>query len=540
MNIPNGFDNGAKGARSIRRRLLTTELAAAVLLTISLSPAVLMGAAEGGTSCENLTTLSLPHTTITLAQSVPAGEFTLPPPANAPPGHTEPPIKDLPRFCRVAATASPTSDSVIKFEVWMPAANWNGKFQGVGNGGWAGKISYGALAAGLRSNYATASTDTGHEGNGEDASFAFGHPEKLVDFAERSVHEMTVQAKALIAAYYGAAPRYSYWNGCSSGGRQGLVEAQRYPRDYNGIAAGAPANYWTHLMFATLWPAQADLIDPASYIPPNKYGLIQRAAFAVCDALDGVKDGIIEDPTRCHFDPGVLACKGANAAECLTPPQVKAARMIYAGPTNPRTRRQVFPGLEPGSESGWKAEAGGPQPFPIGQSYFQYVLFKNPQWDFRDLNYDQDVALADKADHGLLNAINPDLKAFRDTGGKLLLYHGWIDSSIAPGNSVSYYQSVLTFLGGQEKTQSFFRLFMVPGMGHCGGGPGPSVFDRVSVLEQWVEHGTAPDKIIAAHRTKDVEDMTRPLCPYPEVARWKGSGSTHNAANFVCVRKDQQ
>jgi len=393
----------SRGSRDWRNSHRAVLLAA--LFTVLLTSGAMAATPAGTAFCESLATLSLPHTTITLAKYVPAGEFTAPPPPNAPSGYSEAPLKNLPGFCRVAATTSPTSDSVIRFEVWMPATNWNGKFQGVGNGGWAGRISYDAMAG---PGYAVASTDTGHEGNGGDASFAFGHPEKLVDFAERSVHEMTVQAKALIAAYYGKAPQYSYWNGCSSGGRQGLVEAQRYPHDYNGIAAGAPANYWTHLMFACLWPAKADLINPSSYIPPNKYELIHRAAFAACDALDGVADQVITDPTRCRFDPGVLTCKGADAADCLTAPQVEAARMIYAGPTNPRTGQQVFLGLEPGSESGWKAEAGGPRPFIIPLTYFQYVLFKNPQWDYRILNYDQDVALADKVDGGLLNAINPD------------------------------------------------------------------------------------------------------------------------------------
>jgi feruloyl esterase len=417
----------------------------------------------------------------------------------------------------------------------MPVANWNGKFEGVGNGGWAGNISYDAMAMALRQGYATASTNTGHDGAGGDASFVAGHPEKLVDFAERSVHEMTVQGKAIAAAYYGTAPRLSYWSGCSSGGRQGLVEAQRYPHDYNAIAAGAPANYWTHLMFAGMWPATADLIDPASYIPPSKYGLINKAALAACDAVDGVADGIITDPTRCHFDPGVLACKSSDAADCLTQPQVEAARKIYAGPRNPRTGQQIFPGLEPGSELGWKAKAGGPEPFAITLSYFRYVLFKNPQWDFRSLNYDHDVALVDRTHGRLMNAINPNLQPFRASGGKLLLYHGWIDNLIAPRESVNYYKSVVATMGGKSRTDGFFRLFMVPGMGHCGGGPGPSTFDRVGVLEQWVEHGVAPDKIVATRNNRDLPAMTRPLCPYPEVPQWKGSGSTNDAGNFVCA-----
>ncbi|MGD1101834.1 MAG: tannase/feruloyl esterase family alpha/beta hydrolase [Terriglobia bacterium] len=495
-------------------------------------------AAPAATSCESLATLSLPHTTITLAKSVPAGEFTPPPPPNAPAGYSEAPLENLPGFCRVAATASPSSDSIIKFEVWMPATDWNGRFQAVGNGGWAGRISYGGLGAALQHHYATASTDTGHEGG--DARFAIGHPEKMIDFGYRAIHETTVQAKAIIAAYYGAGPRWSYWNGCSTGGRQGLMEAQRFPRDYHGIAAGAPAAYRTHLLFASMWIAKATLEDPASYIPPSKYPLIHAAALQACDALDGVADGIIDDPTRCHFDPAVLTCRGSDAPDCLTPAQVEAARLIYSSATNPRTGEQIFPALEPGSELGWRDHAGGPQPRDISASYFRDVLFKNPQWDFRNIDFDADVTLADQEDRGVNNAINPDLGPFQLAGGKLLLYHGWSDNLIAPLGTVNYYQDVVATMGGAEQTASFARLFMVPGMGHCSGGPGTDLFDKVGVLEQWVEHGTAPDKIIAAHRTKGVEDMTRPLCPYPEVAKWKGPGSTNAAANFVCVMKDKQ
>jgi feruloyl esterase len=318
------------------------------------------------------------------------------------------------------------------------------------------------------------------------------------------------------------------------------MEAQRFPNDYIGIADGAPAAYRTHLMFASIWIAKATLVDPASYIPPDKYPVIHAAALRACDALDGVTDGIINDPTRCHFDPAVLTCKGSDAPDCLTPGQVEAAHKIYTSATNPRTGKPIHPPLEPGSELGWRDHAGGPGPRPAALSYFRDVLFKDPNWDFRTLNFDSDVTLADKQDAGTINTINPDLRPFRKAGGKLLLYHGWSDPILAPLGTVNYYQSVVTTMGGAEKTASFARLFMMPGMGHCGGGPGPDTFDKVGVLEQWVEHNTAPDKIIAAHRTKDVVDMTRPLCPYPEVAQWKGFGNTNDAANFVCAMPELQ
>ncbi len=520
-------------SREPNYKTLIFKLAFAAVVAISSAPGVL-ASSEGNGTCESLATISLPHTTVTLAQQVPAGSFTPPAPLKTPNVSPVKPIEGLPAFCRVAATARPAEDSEIKFEVWMPVADWNGKFEGVGNGGWAGTISYGAMAA-LRQGFATASTNTGHDGAGTDASFAAGHPEKLIDFGYRAVHEMTEQAKAITSAYYHSPPRFAYWNGCSTGGRQALMEAQRFPQDYNGIAVGAPANYWTHLRFGSMWPATADLVDPASYIPPAKYPVINRAALAACDRLDGVKDGIISDPLRCHFDPGAIACRGADAADCLTAPQVVAARKIYAGPRNPRTGRQIFPGLEPGSELGWKSEAGGPEPFPNGLTYFRFVLFKDPQWDFRKLDYDRDLILVERTHGAIMNAIDPHLQPFKSRGGKLLLYHGWADNLIAPRNSVNYYQSVLDAMGGKSQTDGFFRLFMVPGMGHCGGGPGPSTFDGVAVLEQWVEHSKVPDQIVATHSEKGHPDMSRPLCPYPQVAKWKGSGSTNDAANFVCT-----
>jgi tannase/feruloyl esterase len=501
--------------------------------------AVLLAASIGGRTldaappCESLASMTLPNTTITLARFVEAGGFTPPAPAGAPAATpTRQALRDLPAFCRIAATLKPSSDSEIKVEIWMPLSGWNGKFEAVGNGGWAGTISYPALAAALRRGYATASTDTGHAGDGGDGSFAFNHPEKLADFAYRAVHQMTVQAKAVVDKHYGNAPRLSYWNGCSTGGRQGLKEAQKYPADYDGIIAGAPANYMTHLATQSLWVANATLKDPASFIPREKYAAIHRAVVAACDALDGVKDGVLEDPTRCHFDPKALQCSGPDAPTCLTAPQVEAVRKIYGAVKNPRTGVEVFPGLEPGSELGWSALAGGPAPFSISTDQFKYVVFKNHDWDYKTLDFDKDVALADRMDDGLVNATDPNLKAFFTRGGKLLMYHGWSDQLIAPRNSINYYQSVANGLGGAGKVADSIRLFMVPGMAHCAGGDGTSTFDSVTALEQWVEQKKTPLQIPASHMTNGVTDRTRPLCPYPMVAAYKGAGSTDDAAKF--------
>ena len=479
----------------------------AVFLATVLSAAPLVAA-----SCESLASLALPDTTITSAQTV----------ADS---------KGLPPYCRVAATLKPSSDSDIKIEVWMPESGWNGKFQAVGNGGWSGSIATPALAAGVKRGYATASTNTGHEGTS--AQFALGHPEKLTDYAFRAVHEMTVKSKVIVAAYYGSGAKLSYWNGCSAGGKQGLKEAQRYPEDFDAIIAGAPANNWTGRATHALWIAQAVHSDEASYIPPSKYGLIHNAALEACDGRDGVKDGIVDDPTRCSFDPKVLECKGADSAACLTTAQVEAARRIYSGVSNPRTKALIFPGLEPGSEMGWAVMAG-PQAFGIAQEHFKYVVFKDPSWDYRTLNFDSDIALAEKIDGGTINAMDPNLKPFIAHGGKLLQYHGWNDWQIAPLNSVNYYKSVEDKLGGAAKVRDSYRLFMVPGMGHCGGSDGTSSFDMLSAMEQWVEKGKAPDQVLASRVKEGVVDRTRPLCPYPQVAVYKGSGSTDEAANFSC------
>jgi feruloyl esterase len=505
-----------------------------VLAAASASPAL-------AATCESLAATQLPQATITRAETVAAGAFTAPDAGRGRGGAN--PYKDLPAFCRVAATLTPSSDSDIKVEVWMPASaggsggpasGWNGKFQAVGNGGWAGVISYSAMADALRAGYATASTDTGHVGGR--GTFALDHPEKLIDFSWRSEHEMTVKAKALIQAFYASAPKLSYWNGCSTGGRQGLKEAQMFPDDYDGIIAGAPANRTA----ISLWIADAVLKDPASYIPPEKYPVIHQAALAACDNTDGLKDGLIDDPRACRFDPAVLLCKSADGPSCLTASQVAAAKKIYSPAINPRTGAELFSSLVPGTELGWAVQARGPEPSANIYDQYRYVVFKDANWDWKTFDFDKDAARGDRPENLIMNATSPDMKAFFSHGGKLLLYHGWSDPQVPTLNTIKYYDSVLKNLGSAGNAADRVRLFLAPGMGHCGGGEGPNVFDKVGPLEQWVEHGKAPDALVASHVTDGKVDRTRPLCPYPQVARHKGTGSIDDAANFTCAASSRK
>ena len=498
-----------------------------MLCTVSLL--VCLGTAPAfGSPCETVAALKLKDATITMAQLVPAGGFAAPGERQAGTRAVDP-YKGLPEFCRVAATLVPSSDSDIKVEIWLPASGWNGKFQAVGNGGWAGAISYSAMADAIRGGYASASTDTGHVGGR--GTFALDHPEKLVDFAWRSEHEMTVAAKAVIASFYGSAPRLSYWNGCSTGGRQGLKEAQKFPADYDGIIAGAPANRTA----ISLWIADAVLKDPASYIPPGKYSTIHQAAIAACDERDGLKDGLIDDPTKCGFDPNVLLCKGADGPSCLTAPQVGAARKIYSPAVNPRTKQELFSSLVPGTELGWGVQAAGPEPSANIYDQYRYVVFKDANWDWKTFNFDSDVMRGDLPDNVIMNATDPNMRAFFAHGGKLLLYHGWSDPNVPTLNTIKYYKSVVENLGGASKASGSVRLFLAPGMGHCGGGEGPNVFDKIGALERWVEKGQAPDQFTASHLTDGKVDRTRPLCPYPQVARYNGTGSIDDAASFACA-----
>lgn len=480
-------------------------------------------------SCESLSSMTLPNTSITVAQMVPAGGFTL---AGTGPAAVQL-FNRLPAFCRVAATLAPSVDSDIKIEVWLPAASWNGKFQAVGNGGWAGTLSYAALASALQEGYATASTDTGHTGG--NAAFAIGHPEKVIDFAYRAVHQMAVQSKAIIGTFYGRAPRFWYWTGCSTGGRQGLMEAQRYPEDFDGIIAGAPANNQTQLCAWRLAAEAKVLQEPASVVPRAKLSLINTAVLAACDALDGVADGLLTDPHQCHFDPGTLLCHGADGDNCLTAPQVASVRMGYA-PLNRKTGELIYPGLVPGGETGWAMLTGtNPEPGGIDVGMFRYVAHENPAWDWRTFDVDRDTDLIDKK-AGFIDATSPDLSTFRARGGKLLVYHGWNDGgsggAISPQNTVNYYSNVSARLGPHQ--QDWLRLFMVPGMAHCGGGPGPNQVNWIAALERWRESGIAPDQLVASRVNDNRVDMTRPICPYPQNAQYSGVGSTNDAANFAC------
>jgi len=515
--------------------------------------ASLVAASLTAATCDSLADLKLPNTTITSAKTIAAGSFT-PPPGSARSPFGSASFKKLPDFCRVEGVLQPSSDSHIEFEVWLPAFGWNGKIHGEGNGGFAGSINYSALAESVLNGYASSSTDTGHKGDGADARWALGHPEKIVDFGYRAIHETAEKTKAIVRTFYGEDVKHSYFSSCSNGGRQALMEAQRYPADYDGIISGAPAASFTHIIASFIWDLQAAEVDPASYIPAGKYAAIDAAVVAACDARDGVKDGVIDDPAKCGFKPAMLLCNGAESDDCLTQPQIIALEKIYAGPRNSQGE-QIYPGFLPGGQSGqagWPLWVSGAAPGKSLQYAFATqgganLIYQNAAWDFRAYNFDRDVKIADDTMGGRLDAVDPNLKALQDRGGKLILYHGWSDSALAPMATVNYYQSVVSKMG-VKPTADFVRLYMVPGMQHCGAGPGTDSFGATpdgpqhdahhslsAALEGWVENGIAPGKIIASKYVADRVVRTRPLCPYPQIAHYSGSGSADDAANFTCV-----
>lgn len=538
----------------MRRRLIFLLLAASALYV---HPALAQPDAK---SCASLAQISLPNGHVTSAQVVSAGAFVQP---GLKPDEKPPAVYAVtPAFCRVTATLTPTSDSDIKVEVWMPLAGWNGKFRGQGNGGFAGYIDYKALAAAVSDGYASGATDTGHATT--DAKWALGHPEKIVDYGYRGIHEMTLQSRAIVQAFYGAAPSRAYFASCSNGGRQALMEAQRFPADYDGILAGAPANNWTPMVSAGIHALQ--VLDGPGYIPGAKVPAIAKAVVAACDAKQGVSDGVIDDPPECHFDPEVLLCKGGDSDSCLTAPQIASLKAIYAGAKD-ASGHLIFPGTPPGAEDGrggwalWifgKEEGKSLVDFFV-TGYFSNMVYDSKDWNFRTTTVDAALQLATRKTGSVMNATDPNLNPFFARGGKLVIYHGWNDPAISAYNSINYYRSVSDALGSKEADHSM-RLYMVPGMQHCGGGPGATSFgqddaeiprdpahDIFTSLVDWVEKGAPPSTIIAArYPTSESESttatpddpkplMTRPLCPYPQIAKYSGTGDQNSAASFICA-----
>jgi feruloyl esterase len=469
-------------------------------------------------------------------------------------------LTNLPAFCRVQGVSKPSADSNIVFEVWLPEpANWNGKFLSSGEGGFAGTLNYtrngldGGLDELVRRGYATASTDTGHVAS--DTWWAIGHPERAIDYLYRSKHVVTVASKMVIAAFYGRQPSHSYFSSCSNGGRQGLLEAQRYPDDFDGFVIGAPWNFQSHSNAGFVWDTQA-LSATGATIPADKLPAINKAVLNACDANDGLADGVIADPRRCRFDPAVLSCKAADTNECLTQPQVAALRKIYQGPKNPRTGEAIFPGFAMGGEAGWSGLVSNRGATGLPNGYFANLVYEDPKWDFRSFNFDSDLTKADEKIGRLGNATSLDYSAATRRGVKIIQYHGWNDQTLQPAYSPEYYDQVVKANGGLEATQNFYRLFMVPGMTHCYAGPGATSFGGVgqqippardathdiqTALENWVERGTAPAQLVATKFTDDKAAtrsvrLTRPLCLYPTVPRYKGTGDPNDAANFACVQ----
>ena len=495
--------------------------------------------------CQDVANTAMPDATFTAVEHHPSGDFTAP---------DKSVVKGLPAFCRVAATLKPSADSNIRVEVWLPADNWNGKYLGLGNGGYAGSLDYSSLSRGLARRYAVAHTDMGTSPatalNGEVLQ---GHPEKWIDWGYRSTHLMTVLAKGVSQKYYSSAPARSYFIGCSTGGGQGFHEAERYPADYDGIIAGAPANdrLAAHTSVMSWWSASKG--NPASELPPAKVTLIANAAIAACDAADGVADAIISRPEKCGFKPQTLQCAGPDAADCLTAPQAATAAKLYAGVTNTVTG-EVYPGLAIGSEPSWSLYTGGAPAgtLPLFGGLYTWVF--GPNFDWRTFDYGADLVTSQTVLAPMISAISGDLKAFRDRGGRMISYHGTADIIISHYRTNEYVQKIESTTG---QSANFLRYYVVPGMGHCGGGNAPTVFggslqsspsagdatrDLLTALEGWVEQGAAPDRIVASQYADatltGAPARTRPLCPFPQVAKYDGSGDVNKEASFACVAPD--
>lgn len=504
--------------------------------------------------CEELAAAALPDAEITSADLQAPGPFEIPPDLGAPM------TVELPAFCRIQGVLRPTADSHIAFETWLPAENWNGSFQGVGNGGFAGSIPYSGLVAALRSGFATAASDTGHSAGITDASWAQDHPEKVVDFGWRAVHLTTVAGKALTQTYYGEAPHKAYFASCSNGGRQALMEAQRFPEDYDGIIAGAPAYNWTGLFTGFVWNAQA-LAKPGAMIPAAKTPAIADAVLAQCDSLDGLTDGLLSNPLQCRFDPSVLRCEASETDACLTSPQIAALQAIYQGPQTP-DGVQIYFGFPTGGESvpgsaGWDAWIFGAAPGAsiqnaFGSNFIKYLVGAPADWTPTDFDFGQDFARVQERTAATLNATNPDLSEFAARGGKLILYHGWSDAAIPAQGTIAYRDAVVERMGA-DSAESFMRLFMVPGMHHCAAGAGPSEFGQngpapenldpatsiSAALQLWVEEGRTPEQVIASQlslpgATQDQAPRTGLICAYPRQAVLMSDADPLRAESYQC------
>src|SRR5262245_4218129 len=502
---------------------------------------------SASTPCDSLTTLSTPQATVYGADVIPAGIFTPPPPppGAAPPAPAgagrgarggapadmPPPPESIPQHCRVKLTLKPSADSNIYSELWMPTDNWNGKLLVVGNGGFAGSIQgYGDMQIALRLGYATAATDTGHNAaDGPNGMFALGHPEKIVDFAYRAVHETTVESKRLIKAFYDRAAQYSYFKGCSTGGREAVMAAQRFPEDYDGIIGGALANRHIHMHTAGFARQVALTRNPDMAIPAELAKSVNDAVMARCDTLH---EGFLNNPKQCAFDFSSLLCRnatdstGGNGSHpCLTPAQLKNVEMFYGGVKNSKGE-VIFAGQV----------IGNTLPPPRASQGINIIdtvriwAFQNADYDWRSFDLDRDMPIIDRK-VGFVDATDPDLQKFKAHGGKLLLYAGWADTLITPINTVEYYDSVVKKMGGGN-IADFARLFMVPGMGHCRGGDGPDTFNTIGTLEKWREKNMTPSTIPATNRASG---LSRPLCAFPQYAKYKGSGDLKDAANWACT-----
>jgi len=465
-----------------------------------------------------------------------------------------------PAFCRVRGSVSPEKNSLINFEVWVPGA-WNGKIVVTGNGGYGNALSTRDMAYALSQGYAAAGGDTGHQTpTPDDLMWGVGHPERILDWGTRSIHAITGPARRVAEAVAGKPVQRAYYYGCSTGGHQGYAEIQRYPQDFDGVIAGAPGNNRVRLNAGFLWQHLAnhrkgDASQPI--IPPAKLPLITNAVVAACDANDGVTDGVVDDPRLCRFDPAGLLCTADDRPDCLTRDQLDALNRIYAGARNPRTGEQVYPGWPKSSEaltvtpdgrpgSGWHQYWGTSE--PARANFWRHWVFEDPAWDWWSFDFDRHLELADRKVGRLIDQVDADIRAFRARGGKAIVYQGWQDPVVNALDTIAYVERVRELAGSQQETDRFFRLFLVGGMGHCGGGTGATNFgnqgapspvvdadhDLLMALDRWVEQGVPPARIVASRVVSGMSVRTRPLCPYPQKATYTGRGSPDDAANFVC------